>query len=191
MISSSPHISPQIQQRGKRERNFSTLGVGGGVSLKEIIKKKKKKRQNKTHISCPASLTSAHSSGNVSSECPGMNQVVLISYLANSFNSLRTPTVPAKRPFCAQIKSGSVGGKKKKKKRRTSSPREPALTGTKRKKEKGKRGGGGIKHKFTYREKCHWWNPRRRRSRASPRRRQCPRRCSRGRLWLLVNFSWD
>lgn len=51
------------------------------------------------YISCPASLIIAHSSGKVSREWPGMKKVVLISYLAKSFRSLRTPTVPAKMPF--------------------------------------------------------------------------------------------
>lgn len=50
------------------------------------------------YISCPASLTMAHSSGKVSSEWPGMKKVVLISYLAKSSRSRRTPTVPAKSP---------------------------------------------------------------------------------------------
>ena len=40
----------------------------------------------------------AHSSGNVSRECPGMNQVVLMLYFSNILRSLRTPTVPANRP---------------------------------------------------------------------------------------------
>ena len=52
----------------------------------------------RSYISCPASLTMVHSSGNVSRECPGIKKVVLMSYLAKSFRSLRTPTVPAKRP---------------------------------------------------------------------------------------------
>lgn len=51
-----------------------------------------------TCISCPASLTISHSSLNVSSECPGMNHVVLILYLSKSFSRRRTPTVPAKSP---------------------------------------------------------------------------------------------
>jgi len=51
------------------------------------------------YISCPASLIIVHSSGKVSSECPGMNQVVLMLYLANSFRSLRTPIVPANIPI--------------------------------------------------------------------------------------------
>lgn len=55
------------------------------------------------YISCPASLIIAHSSGNVSREWPGMNHVVLILYLSNSFRSLRTPTVPAKRPVINQL----------------------------------------------------------------------------------------
>lgn len=50
------------------------------------------------YISCPASLTMAHSLGKVSKEWPGMNHVVLISYLANSFRSRGTPTLPANRP---------------------------------------------------------------------------------------------
>src|SRR5918995_1185334 len=48
--------------------------------------------------SCPASTTSAVSSGNVSIECPGMNQVVRRPYLSNSFSSRRDPTSPAKTP---------------------------------------------------------------------------------------------
>ena len=35
----------------------------------------------------PASRTAAISSGKVSKEWPGMNQVVLMSYLANNFNN--------------------------------------------------------------------------------------------------------
>lgn len=60
------------------------------------------------YISCPASLTMAHSLGKVSREWPGMNQVVLISYLAKSFRSRGTPTLPAKRPesdCSAKVKS--------------------------------------------------------------------------------------
>ena len=34
-----------------------------------------------------------------------MNHVVLISYLSNSFRSLRTPTVPAKRPDINQLRA--------------------------------------------------------------------------------------
>lgn len=37
-----------------------------------------------------------------------MNHVVLMSYLANSFNSLRTPIVPAKRPWSREKYSFSV-----------------------------------------------------------------------------------
>src|SRR6266511_1512371 len=46
----------------------------------------------------PMHLTRAASSGNVSIECPGMNQVVRRPYLSNSFSSRRDPTSPAKTP---------------------------------------------------------------------------------------------
>src|SRR5262249_19889422 len=48
--------------------------------------------------SWPASTTSLVSSGNVSIEWPGMNHVVLRSYLSNSLRRRRDPTSPAKRP---------------------------------------------------------------------------------------------
>lgn len=51
-----------------------------------------------TDISCPASRTIAHSSGNVSSECPGMNHVAFMLYFSNSFSSRRVPMVPAHIP---------------------------------------------------------------------------------------------
>ena len=49
-------------------------------------------------ISWPASTISFVSSGNVSIEWPGMNQVVFRSYLSNSFSRRRVPTSPAKMP---------------------------------------------------------------------------------------------
>ena len=49
-------------------------------------------------ISWPASTTIFVSSGNVSIECPGMNQVVFRSYLSNSFSRRRVPTSPANMP---------------------------------------------------------------------------------------------
>ena len=49
-------------------------------------------------ISWPASAIIRHSSGNVSREWPGMNQVVLMLWRSNIFNRRRTPIVPAKRP---------------------------------------------------------------------------------------------
>lgn len=58
-----------------------------------------------SYISWPASLTIAHSSGNVSRECPGMNHVVVMLYFSNSFRSLRIPTVPAKRPDINELES--------------------------------------------------------------------------------------
>lgn len=61
-----------------------------------------------TYISCPASLTIAHSSGKVSREWPGMKNVVLMSYLAKSFSSLRTPTVPAKMPLHVNLASSKL-----------------------------------------------------------------------------------
>lgn len=51
-----------------------------------------------THISCPASRTLAICSGNVSSECPGINHVVLISNFSKSLRRRTEPTSPAKRP---------------------------------------------------------------------------------------------
>lgn len=49
-------------------------------------------------ISWPCSTIIRHSSGNVSSEWPGMKKVVLMLYFWNSFNMRRTPIVPAKSP---------------------------------------------------------------------------------------------
>ncbi len=48
--------------------------------------------------SWPASTTIFVSSGNVSIECPGMNQVVFMSYLSNIFSRRLVPTSPAKMP---------------------------------------------------------------------------------------------
>src|SRR6266511_4013808 len=48
--------------------------------------------------SWPASTTSFVSSGKVSIECPGMNQVVFKPYLSNSLSRRRVPTSPANSP---------------------------------------------------------------------------------------------
>lgn len=61
-----------------------------------------------TPISCPASRTIAHSSGNVSRLCPGMNHEALMLYFSNSFNKRRVPIVPAQRPVPQRISSENM-----------------------------------------------------------------------------------
>jgi hypothetical protein len=52
----------------------------------------------RAYISCPASRIMALSSGNVSREWPGMNQVALILYFSKSLSIRRVPIVPANIP---------------------------------------------------------------------------------------------
>ena len=49
-------------------------------------------------ISCPADAIIFVSSGKVSIEWPGINQLALILNLSNSFSSLGVPTSPANTP---------------------------------------------------------------------------------------------
>jgi hypothetical protein len=56
-------------------------------------------KHNYTYISCPASLTAAICSGNVSRLCPGMNHVVFIPSFSNNLNRRTEPTSPAYIPY--------------------------------------------------------------------------------------------